>query len=752
LKTLTTKQILYSLATFWIITNSYCQESNPLIEKKIDKIIKSMTIEQKIGQACLKGTSSRSKGLSEELKNEVRKGLVGAILNLTEPNLVLEIQKVAVEESPNHIPLLFGRDVIHGYKTIFPIPLGLAATWDMKLVEKTAKIAANESYSKCINWTYAPMVDIARDARWGRIAESPGEDPLLASRLGKAYIKGFQGPDPSVPGQILACTKHFAAYGAAEGGRDYNTVSMSETLLRNVYLEPFEAAAKAGSATFMTSFNDINGIPASGNTFLLKKVLREEWKYDGFVVSDWNSVTEMIPHGFAADEKDAAYKAASAGLDMEMTSLSYANHLKNLVAENKISEKQLDEMVRNILRIKFKSGIFENPYFKGREKFSLLDADALATSKTAASKSFVLLKNDNQILPLKSNQKIAVIGPLADAPREQLGTWVFDGNKEDSQTPLKALQKNYGQDNVFYVSGLSHSRSLSEEGFVTAIEQAKKSDIILFFAGEEAILSGEAHSRANINLPGSQEKLIAELQKTGKPIVLILMAGRPITIGAVLPKVTAVIMAWHPGTMAGPAIADVLQGVVNPSGKLPVTWPKEVGQIPIYYNHPSTGRPADPKTFVAIQDIPIEAWQSSLGNNSHYLDAGFKPQYPFGFGLSYTTFSYENLKIEKNTLHISDKLTVSALITNTGNTTGTETVQLYVRDITGSIVRPIRELKDFTQIELKPKESKTIQFSIPITDLAFYNDKMELNVEPGDFKLWVASDAENGLEGDFKVE
>jgi beta-glucosidase len=460
----------------------------------------------------------------------------------------------------------------------------------------------------------------------------------------------------------------------------------------------------------------------------------------------------MIPHGFAADEKDAAYKAASAGLDMEMTSLSYANHLKNLVAENKISEKQLDEMVRNILRIKFKSGIFENPYFKGREKFSLLDADALATSKTAASKSFVLLKNDNQILPLKSNQKIAVIGPLADAPREQLGTWVFDGNKEDSQTPLKALQKNYGQDNVFYVSGLSHSRSLSEEGFVTAIEQAKKSDIILFFAGEEAILSGEAHSRANINLPGSQEKLIAELQKTGKPIVLILMAGRPITIGAVLPKVTAVIMAWHPGTMAGPAIADVLQGVVNPSGKLPVTWPKEVGQIPIYYNHPSTGRPADPKTFVAIQDIPIEAWQSSLGNNSHYLDAGFKPQYPFGFGLSYTTFSYENLKIEKNTLHISDKLTVSALITNTGNTTGTETVQLYVRDITGSIVRPIRELKDFTQIELKPKESKTIQFSIPITDLAFYNDKMELNVEPGDFKLWVASDAENGLEGDFKVE
>ncbi len=740
------------MVAFWIFSSIYGQEPNKLIEKKIDKIIKGMSIDQKIGQACLKGTSSRSKGLSEELKNEVRKGLVGSVLNLTEPSLVLELQKIAVEESPNHIPLLFGRDVIHGYKTIFPIPLGLAASWDMELVEKTSKIAANESYSRCINWTFAPMVDIARDARWGRIAESPGEDPLLASRLGVAYIKGFQGTDPSVPGQILACVKHFAAYGAAEGGRDYNTVSMSESLLRNIYLKPFEAAAKSGAASFMTSFNDLNGVPASGNSFLLKKILREEWKYDGFVVSDWNSVTEMIPHGYAADEKDAAFKSASAGLDMEMTSLSYANHLKSLIAENKISEKQLDEMVRNILRIKFRSGVFENPYFKDREKFSLLNADALQTSRTSASKSCVLLKNEKQILPLKSNQKIAVIGPLADASREQLGTWIFDGKKEDSQTPLKALQSSFGENNVFYAPGLSHSRSLSEEGFASAIKEAEKSDVILFFAGEEAILSGEAHSRANINLPGLQEKLIAELQKTGKPIVLVLMAGRPITLGAVLPKINALIMAWHPGTMAGPAISDILLGAVNPSGKLPVTWPKEVGQIPIYYNHPNTGRPADPKTFVAIQDIPIEAWQSSLGNNSHYLDAGYEPQFPFGFGLSYTTFSYDNLKIEKKTLKYNEKLTVSATITNTGKNTGTETVQLYVRDMVGSIVRPIRELKDFQQIELKPQESKTVQFSIPVSELAFYNDKMELKVEPGDFKFWIASHAENGLEGDFKVE
>jgi beta-glucosidase len=752
LKTLTTKPHYYLLLFSLLFYSSFGQKTDPRIEQQIDKVLKNMTLEQKIGQACLKGTSSRSKGLSEELKNEVRQGLVGAILNLTEPDLVLEIQKIAVEESPNHIPLLFGRDVIHGYRTIFPIPLGLAASWDMDLVEKTSKIAANESYSRCINWTFAPMVDIARDARWGRIAESPGEDPLLASRLGTAYIRGFQGDDPSVPGQILACAKHFAAYGAAEGGRDYNTVSMSESLLRNIYLKPFEAAASSGAATFMTSFNDLNGIPASGSRFLLKKILREEWQYKGFVVSDWNSVTEMIPHGYAADEKDAALKAAAAGLDMEMTSLSYANHLKTLIAEKKISIKQLDEMVRNILRIKFKAGVFRNPYFKDREKFSLLDANALETAKKAAIKSCVLLKNDNQILPLKSNQKIAVIGPLADAPREQLGTWIFDGNKEDSQTPLKALQNSFGTNNIHYASGLSHSRALSEEGFAAAVAEAQKSDVILFFGGEEAILSGEAHSRANINLPGAQEKLIAELYKTGKPIVLIIMAGRPITLGTVLPYIKGVLMAWHPGTMAGPAISDIILGKENPSGKLPVTWPKEVGQIPIYYNHPITGRPADPKTFVAIQDIPVEAWQSSLGNNSHYLDAGYEPQYPFGFGLSYTNFTYDNLKIEKTSLKDNDNLAVSAVITNIGQTAGIETVQLYVRDITGSIVRPIRELKDFIQIELKPNESKTIQFSVPVSELAFYNAEMELKTEPGDFKLWIASHAENGLEGNFKVE
>ncbi|WP_291101336.1 MULTISPECIES: beta-glucosidase BglX [unclassified Flavobacterium] len=743
---------LFFTSIFLICLSIPAFSQNKEVEIKIEKILKGMSIEEKIGQASLKGTSSRGKGLSEELKAEVRKGLVSAIINLTDPINAAEIQKIAVEESPNHIPLLFGRDVIHGYKTIFPIPLGLAASWDMDLVERTSEVAANESYSKCINWTYAPMVDICRDARWGRIAESPGEDPLLASRLGAAYIKGFQGNDPSKPGRILACAKHFAAYGATEGGRDYNTVNISESLLRNVYLKPFEASVKAGVATFMTSFNDVNGIPASGNKFLLKKVLRDEWKFNGFVVSDWNSIIEMVNHGYCVDEKEAAFKAASAGLDMEMTSLSYATHLKNLIAEKKVSEEALNEMVRNILRIKFRAGIFDNPYFKGREKFALLDSNALALAKKAATKSCVLLKNEKEILPLAANKKIAVIGPLADAAREQLGTWTFDGNKNDSQTPLKALQQTYGTTTISYAAGLSYSRSESEEGFAEAIATAKKSDVILFFAGEEAILSGEAHSRADIRLPGIQEQLIDELYKTGKPIVLVIMAGRPITMEHILPKVSAVLMAWHPGTMAGPAIVDLLSGVANPSGKLPVTWPKEVGQIPIYYNHPNTGRPADPKTFVGIRDIPIEAWQSSLGNASHYLDAGFAPRYPFGFGLSYTNFTYSDLIVEKTTLNTKDNLVVTASITNTGKRKGTETVQLYIRDITGSIVRPVRELKDFYQIELNPGEMKKVRFSIPVSDLAFYNDEMVYQTEAGAFKVWIASDAESGLEGDFVVE
>lgn len=721
-------------------------------EKRINELIKNMSLEEKIGQTWLLGTSSRDKGLPEEIKELVRKGKLGAMLNLTDEAQVAEIQKIAVEESPNHIPLIFGRDVIHGYKTIFPIPLGLACSWDMNLVEQTAQVAANEAYSKGINWTFAPMVDICRDARWGRIAESPGEDPLLASRLAAAYINGFQGKDLSKPGQILACAKHFAAYGAAEGGRDYNTVNLPEQILRNIYLRPFEASAKAGVATFMTSFNDINGIPASANHFLLQTMLRKEWKYDGFVVSDWNSITEMLAHGYCTDEKDAAFKAASVGLDMEMTSPSYANNLKKLIVENQISEKTLDDMVRNILRIKFRMGLFDNPYFKDKDKFKLLDAKSLDLAKTAAIKSCVLLKNEKRILPLAQKSKLAIIGPLADAAKEQLGTWIFDGNKQDSKTPLSAFKDVLGAENTNYAPGLSYSRSESEAGFADALAAANKADVIIFFGGEEAILSGEAHSRADIRLPGKQEQLLEQLSKTGKPIVLVILAGRPITLENVLSKVSAVVMAWHPGTMAGPALVDLVLGKVNFSGRLTVTWPKMVGQIPIYYNHTNTGRPADSAKFVGIKDIPIEAWQSSLGNESHYLDAGFLPQYPFGYGLSYATFSYSNLLIEKTILNGSDSLVVSATITNTGTTYGVETAQLYVRDLVGSLVRPMKELKDYRQIGLRPNESKLVKFKVPVSELGFYNDKLVYTTESGEFSFWIGPNSASGLKGNFNVK
>jgi beta-glucosidase len=721
------------------------------LEIKINTILSKMTLEQKIGQLNLCGTSSRSKGLSEELKEDVRKGRVGAILNLTDINLVLEIQKIAVEESPQHVPLLFGRDVIHGYKTIFPIPLGLASSWNPTLAEKSSRIAAEESYSKGINWTFAPMIDVARDARWGRIAESSGEDPYLASKFAEAYIKGFQGDDPSVPGHILACAKHFAAYGAAEGGRDYNTVNLSEQVLRDIYLKPFEAAVKANVATFMTSFNDVNGVPSSGNSFLLKQVLREEWKFDGFVVSDWNSITEMITHGFCADEKDAALKAASAGLDMEMTSKAYSQHLKSLIESGQFSVEKLDEMVRNILRVKLRAGLFKNPYFKDKEKFQLLKNSSLTLAKEAAIKSCVLLKNDKSTLPLSAKKKIAVIGPLANAPKEQLGTWIFDGDKKNSQTPLAALKNELDSTNIYYAPGLRYSRDNSREGFALAIETAKASDVIVFFSGEEAILSGEAHSRADINLPGAQEELIKELYKTGKPIVLVIMAGRPITLGNILPYLSSVLVAWHPGTMAGPAISDLLVGKISPSGKLPVTWPKTVGQIPIYYNHSNTGRPADPKTFVQIDSIPVEAWQSSLGNNSHYLDAGYAPQYPFGHGLSYTNFSYQNIHVEKSSLKMGDSLIVTAEISNVGSIKGVETVQLYVRDMVASLVRPVKELKGFSQIELLPGQKKLVRFSVSTNELSFYNAEMKYKTEEGKFKVWIGTNSDQGLEADFQL-
>lgn len=723
------------------------KKDNNINEAHINELIQKMSLDQKIGQTNLRGTSSRVKGsLPEELKEKVRKGEIGAFLNVMNTEYVDELQRIAVEESPNGIPLIFGRDVIHGFKTIFPIPLGIAASWNPETARASSQIAAFEASSVGIRWTFAPMLDIARDSRWGRIAESPGEDPYLASILGKAYVDGFQG-DLKNPTTMAACAKHLLGYGAAIGGRDYNTVNMSEPLLRNIYLPPFEAAIESGAASVMSSFNEINGIPATGNQFLLKDILRNELKFKGFVVSDWNSSTEMITHGYAKNEKHVAELTANAGLDMEMTSQAYENHLKTLIKEGKVSEEQLDEFVKNILRIKFKMGLFENPYRDPNHTGNLYSEEHLAQAKKAAIKSSVLLKNKSQLLPLTKNTKIAVIGPLADASREQLGTWSFDGEKEHTLTPIDA----FNQHNVDYLfaDGLTYSRDQSTKGFAEAVKIAQASDVILFFGGEEAILSGEAHSRANIDLPGAQEQLLKELAKTGKPIVLILMAGRAITITNIIHLLDSVLMTWHPGTMGGPAIYDMLFGINEPQGRLPISWPKTAGQLPYFYNHKSTGRPADSTNFVHINDIPIEAWQSSLGNNSHYLDAGFTPHFPFGYGLGYTSFKYENIQISKDTINSSEELIIKATIKNIGSKEGHETVQLYVQDVIGSITRPVKELKGFEHIYLKSGEQKEVSFSISPNDLKFVNHKMVYDFEEGAFNVWIGPNSVTGLKASF---
>ena len=530
-----------------VLAGRLAGETPPLTgEAALEALVARMTLEEKAGQMSLAGFSSRSQKDPRELQDRVRSGQVGALINVGDPEALDELQRIAVEESRLGIPLLFGRDVIHGYRTIFPIPLGQAATWNLELAEEAARISAQEASAFGIRWTFAPMVDITRDPRWGRIAESPGEDPYLAEQLGVAMVRGFQGDDLSAPDSLAACAKHFAAYGAAEGGRDYNSANIPGTLLHNIYLRPFRATVEAGAATFMTAFNEIDGIPASAHEELLRDILRSTWGFDGFVVSDWESITEMIAHGYSADERDAARQAAQAGLDLEMTSTSYFEHLPALVKDGLVDEAVLDEAVLNLLRIKQRLGLFERPERVAGREDTLLSDSSLEASRRAARQSMVLVENDG-ILPLSPEvQRVAVIGPLADAPHEQLGTWTFDGRKEDSRTPLAALRETLGPDRVLFSPGLTHSRDRSKDGFRAALEAAQGADVVLFFGGEEAILSGEAHSRADIRLPGAQEELLLALADTGKPVVLIVLSGRPNTLEAVLEASNAVLIAWHP--------------------------------------------------------------------------------------------------------------------------------------------------------------------------------------------------------------
>lgn len=717
-----------------------CSTPKDSIDKKVDDLLSKMTLREKIGQM-----NQLSGGAS--LCEQAAKGEIGSILNCVDPKEINQVQRAAVQQSRLGIPILVSRDVIHGFHTIMPIPLGQAATFNPDLVQKGARVSAIEASASGIRWTFSPMLDISRDPRWGRCAEGSGEDPLLATLMGTAMVKGYQGEQFDST-SIAACAKHFVGYGAAEGGRDYNTSPIPIRSLRNTYLPAFKACAEAGSMSFMTSFNDIDGVPSTGNSWLIRDVLREEWGYKGFVVSDWNSVGEMVAHGYASDLKHASELAVNAGVEMDMMSYGYISFVEQLVSEGKVSQESIDDAVRNILRVKFQLGLFDNPYVD-ETLSSKVDycPEHLEISKQLALESAILLKNDESALPLTDAKTILVTGPLADAPYEQLGTWTFDGQSEHTVTPLEALKMQY---NVIYVPGLDYSRDKSKAQFSKVIKAAASVDACIVFLGEEAILSGEAHCLSNLNLQGDQSQLLSELYKTGKKVIAVVMAGRPLTIERDLANCNAMLYSFHPGTMGGEAIADLISGKAVPSGKVPMTFLRDAGQAPFYYNHPNTGRPCS-GTEVLLDDIPLQAGQTSLGCTSFYLDSGFGPLFPFGYGLSYTSFKYSNIKLNKTEYTKDETIVVEFDLSNTGKYDACEVAQLYVRDLVGSIVRPVKELKRFERISLKAGESKHIKMELPINELAFWNKDLKYGVEAGEFQLWVAGDSASGESLAFKI-
>jgi beta-glucosidase len=693
-----------------------------------------MTLAEKLGQ--LQQLDSLPDGTYRpEHPDLIRKGLLGSTLHVRGARQTNELQHIAVEESRLKIPILFAFDVIHGYRTIFPIPLAEACSWDPKVVERAAGIAAAEASAAGVRWTFAPMVDIARDPRWGRIAEGAGEDPYLGSVIAKARVNGFQGADYSAPEKVLACAKHWVAYGAAEAGRDYNTTDVSERTLREIYLPPFKAALDAGVGSFMSAFNDLNGVPTSANPFTLTQVLRGEWNFDGLVVSDYESIKELIAHGLAEDEAKAAQLALNAGVDMEMVSRLYNQHGARLIREGKVTQARLDEAVRRILRIKFRLGLFEHPFTDEARESILLSREHLMAAREIAARSMVLLKNERDLLPLsKQIRSIAVIGPLADnsAP---LGSWPGDGRKEDVVTLLAGVRAAVSPTTrVLYARGCE-VEGTSAEGFEEAARIAREAEIALLVVGETADMSGEAASRSSLDLPGRQLDLVRAIHATGRPTVVVLMNGRPLTINWVAEHVPAILETWFSGTQAGHAIADVLFGEVNPGGKLAVTFPRSVGQIPIYYNHKNTGRPFDSKNKYT----------------SKYLDVPVTPLFPFGYGLSYTRFTITNLQVSPPTIRPNQTVTVSVELQNVGDRTGDEVVQLYLRDLVASVTRPVKELKGFQRITLTPSQKRRVEFQLTGEQLGFYDRQMRFVVEPGAFRVTVGASSTDGLEATFKV-
>ena len=732
-----------------------CTPQDP-IEKKIDQLLSQMTLEEKIGQM-----NQLDPSWDAEVKEaQIREGLVGSIFNIVDPNEVNRLQRMAVEETRLGIPLLVGRDVIHGFRTIYPIPLGQAATFDVALVEEAARLTADEAVQTGVRWTFSPMVDVARDPRWGRVAEGYGEDTYLTSVMGAAAVRGYQGNDSIV--RLAACVKHFAGYSVSEGGRDYNSTWIPEVQLRETYLPPFKAALDAGSLSIMCAFNDINGVPASGNKHLNVDILRHEWQFDGLLVSDWGSIGNLVPHGIATTLCETAAQSLDAQVDMDMQSNAYLWYLDDLVAQGIVSEKQLDACVRNILRMKFRLGLFEQPY-------SMVDTptffapEALAAAQRAAEESAVLLKN-NDILPLNNskcktqNSKLTILvcGPLAHNQHDQNGTWCFDKVDSMTITPLMAFRDlaKQGEIRLIEQTGKHWSREVSDANIANLTRLAKQADVVLYFAGEESILSGEARCRAHLNLPGDQSAQLRALKATGKPVVLTVMAGRPLCIGEDINLVDAVLYAFHGGTMQGPALANLIMGKVAPSGRLPITFPNTEGQIPLYYNKKNTGRPTDHP--VLIDDIPVGAGQFSIGESSYWLEYGDKPLYPFGYGLTYTTFEYGPVILSDTILFAENnsKLQASCVIKNTGNVTAVAVPQLYIRDLVGSLARPVRELKGFQRITIPAGESRTVIFEITEKDLEYWHlaegvtlgadGSYVCSAEPGDFHIWIAPDAATG--------
>lgn len=703
-----------------------------MTENDIEQLLSRITLAEKLGQM----TQVQPQGRDQE--DRVRQGGAGSLINVVGDD-AYHYQWLAVEHSRLGIPLLLGRDVIHGFQTVFPIPLGQAAAFDPERVRLAAAHSAREAGAAGVNWTFSPMLDVARDPRWGRMAESFGEDPLLISRLGVAMVQGYQQEG------VAACAKHFVGYGAAEGGRDYSATDLAPRALLDTYLPPFKAAQQAGVMTVMSAFNDLDGIPATGHEDLIRCTLKNQWGFEGLVVSDWCSVTEMMTHGFCDDAGAAALAAVRAGVDMEMASTSFQDHIARLTEQGLLDHALIDDAVRRILRIKARLGLFQHPYgAPGRAQAQRQATAQLARS--LARDSCVLLKNE-QGLPLGEHaRRVAVIGPLADAPGEQLGCWVFDGEREHSQTVFAALQDRLGAQRVVHARGLAHCRSHDLDGLEAALALARSAEVVVLCLGEDAGLSGEAHCRAHLDLPGAQQTLLEAVAATGVPVVLVIMAGRPLVLGPVLPYAQAVLYAWHPGSQGGPAIVDLLCGE-SPSGRLPVSFPRSVGQIPIFYNHKNTGRPP----LADAPSIPSGTPLDPSGFFAAYLDEDHRPQFPFGFGLGYTRFEYTDLQLSSSQLTPGGTLCASVLLSNVGHRSATEVVQLYVRDLVGSVTRPVRELKDFQRISLQPGESRRVSFELHTDALRFHDRHLRLVCESGRFTLWIGPDSVSGPSAGFEI-